>query len=300
MHPNIQRFLTTGLCASVLWMAACHREGTQPQPGSQTAQTPPSSSQDNELRPEPRSVTVQSLEDLAAWERQLQKKQEALDVREQQVAERERAVQGVEPPPASQPQPVGPGAQQRAEPPVQHSAPPPPPEPRRVTVPAGARLPIELAASVTSKNSRVGQRVRARVTAPVHAQGLVAIPGGSELVGTVTEAGYPRRLGGRAIVGVRFTTLVLPSGKSVPISASYVTEGRNRTRRSAAIVGGSTAGGAILGHNVGHGRRGTLIGGLIGAVVGSAVAANTQGPPAVIPGGTVLHVKLQRAVTVPH
>jgi hypothetical protein len=92
----------------------------------------------------------------------------------------------------------------------------------------------------------------------------------------------------------------LPSGKSVPISASYVTEGRNRTRRSAAIVGGSTAGGAILGHNVGHGRRGTLIGGLIGAVVGSAVAANTQGPPAVIPGGTVLHVKLRRAVTVSH
>jgi hypothetical protein len=300
MHPNIQRFLTTGLCASVLWMAACHREGTQPQPGSQTAQTPPSSSQDNELRPEPRSVTVQSPEDLAAWERQLQKKQEALDVREQQVTERERAVQGVEPPPAPQQQPVGPGAQQRAEPPVQHSAPPPPPEPRRVTVPAGARLPIELAASVTSKNSRVGQRVRARVTAPVHAQGLVAIPGGSELVGTVTEAGYPRRLGGRAIVGVRFTTLVLPSGKSVPISASYVTEGRNRTRRSAAIVGGSTAGGAILGHNVGHGRRGTLIGGLIGAVVGSAVAANTQGPPAVIPGGTVLHVKLRRSVTVSH
>jgi hypothetical protein len=40
-------------------------------------------------------------------------------------------------------------------------------------------------------------------------------------------------------------------------------------------------------------------GGLIGAVVGSAVAANTQGPPAVIPGGTVLHVKLRRSVTVP-
>jgi hypothetical protein len=121
-------------------------------------------------------------------------------------------------------------------------------------------------------------------------------------VGTVTEAGYPRRLGGRATVGVRFTTLVLPSGRTVPISASYVAQGKNRTRRSAAIVGGTAAGGAIVGHNVNrHNRgRGTLLGGLIGAVVGSAVAANTQGPPAVIPGGTVLHVKLRRSVTVPH
>ncbi len=168
------------------------------------------------------------------------------------------------------------------------------------TVPAGTRLAVELASGLSSKESRVGQRVRARVVSPVVEDGVVAIPRGSALLGEVTEAGFPRRLGGRAILAVRFTDLVLPSGATLPVQASYSQEGPNRSKRSAAIVGGTAAGGAIVGHNVNRDNRsrGTLVGALIGAAVGSAVAANTQGPPAVIPGDSVIHVRLRRSVAV--
>ena len=173
-------------------------------------------------------------------------------------------------------------------------------EPRAVagTVPAGARLSIALTRSLTSRGSRVGERVYARVASPVYAHGVVVVPRGAEVIGVVTQAGAPRRLGGRATLGVRFTSLVLPSGARVPIQGSFVAHGRNRSRRSAAIVGGSAAGGAILGHNIHRGNRGTLIGALLGAAAGSAVAANVPGPDVVIPRGTVVRVKLRRAVRI--
>jgi len=290
---HLRHVLTVSLCAAALWAGACHRE-TQPQSVQNTADrqtaTPPlqNAPGGNELQPQPQSVTASGVQeqDLAARERQLDERQAELDARERQI-ERERGTES-HPAPSVAPRTVAPA--------------PPVSEPRitSATVPAGTRLSIELASGLSSKSSRVGQRVRARVVSPVREDGAVVIPSGSALLGEVTEAGFPRRLGGRSILAVRFTDLVLPSGATLPVQASYVQQGPNRSRRSAAIVGGTAAGGAIVGHNVNRDNRsrGTLVGALIGAAVGSAVAANTPGPPVVIPRDAVIHVRLRRPVAV--
>src|SRR4051812_40577741 len=283
----LHHVLTVLLCGAALWAGACHRE-SQPQAVQNTAdrqtatpplQNPPGGS---ELQPQPQSVSGVQKQDLAARERQLDERQAALDARERQIQVRESAPVAPAPPPA-----------------------PPVAEPRAAsvisaTVPAGTRLAVELARGLSSKESRGGQRGRARVVSPVVEDGVAVIPRGSALLGEVTEAGFPRRLGGRASLAVRFTDLVLPSGATLPVQASYSQQGPNRSKRSAAIVGGTAAGGAIVGHNVNRDNRsrGTLVGALIGAAVGSAVAANTQGPPAVIPGDSVIHVRLRRSVAV--
>jgi len=324
----IRHILTTFLCVAALWAGACNRDRNQPQPVQTTANrqtaTPPlqnapapgtATPQANELNPAPQSVAVGNApaagaagdlsareQELADRERQLGERQADLDAREQQIADRERAL-GEKP---AAPAPSGAVARTAPAPP----APPAPtlpaanprPEPRAVnaTVPAGTRLAIALGQTLSSRGSRVGQRVRARVVAPVRERGAVVIPAGSELVGEVTAAGFPRRLGGRAVVGVRFTELVLPSGGAVPIQASFAQQGRNRSRRSAAIVGGTAAGGAIIGHNVhdSNRSRGTLVGALLGAAVGSAIAANAPGPDVVVPQGAVIRVRLRHAVGV--
>jgi hypothetical protein len=310
--PRLRHVLTASLCAAALWAGACHRE-TQPQAVQNTADrqtsTPPLKNapgelpQSNELQPQPQSVTVPPPagsaadlsareQDLTARERELSQRQAELDARERQIQDGERTP-GKGPATPVPSEPMAPAAPPIAEPRL---------EPRVVsaTVPAGTRLSIALAGGLSSKSSRVGQRVRARVVSSVREDGVVVIPSGSALLGEVTEAGFPRRLGGRAILGVRFTDLALPSGATVPIQASYVQQGPNRSRRSAAIVGGTAAGGAIVGHNVNRGNRsrGTLVGALIGAAVGSAVAANTQGPAVVVPSGSVIHVRLRRSVAV--
>ncbi|MBW8874327.1 MAG: glycine zipper 2TM domain-containing protein [Acidobacteria bacterium] len=319
----IRHVLTVSLCAAALWAGACNRDHNQPQPVQTTANrqtsalplqnAPASTPQGNELNPAPQSVAVGNApsagaagdlnareQELADQERQLGERQAELSSREQQIADRERAL--AERPAAPAPS----GAVARTAPP----APPSPPmqvanprlEPRAVNaiVPAGTRLSVALGETLTSRGSRVGQRVRARVVSPVSEHGVVVIPRGSELLGEVTAAGSPRRLGGRAILGVRFTELVLPSGGTVPIQASFAEQGRNRSRRSAAIVGGTAAGGAIIGHNVhdSNRSRGTLVGALLGAAVGSAIAANVPGPDVVVPRGAVIRVRLRHAVGV--
>jgi hypothetical protein len=170
-----------------------------------------------------------------------------------------------------------------------------------VLLPRGTRLTVEMEETLSSSSSRVGERFRARVIAPVYERGVLVIPSGSEAVGVVTQAAGTGRIGGRARLAVRFTELLLPSGSSVPIRASFAEVGRSKTGRDAAIIGGSAAGGGIIGHNVNRGNRdkGTVIGALVGAAVGTAIAANTPGRPLVIPKGATLRLRLRRALEVP-
>ena len=170
-----------------------------------------------------------------------------------------------------------------------------------VVVPAGTRLTVEMTGTLSSNSSRTGQTVRARVISPVYEHGIVAIPSGSEAIGVVTRATGTGRLGGRARLAVKFTRLVLPGGAVVPIRAYFGEVGRSKTGRDAAIIGGSAAGGGIIGHNVARGSRdkGTVVGALVGAAVGTAVAANVPGRPIVIPRGATLRLRLRSTVQVP-
>jgi hypothetical protein len=170
-----------------------------------------------------------------------------------------------------------------------------------VLVPSGTHLTVELERTVSTNGSREGESVRARLVAPVTERGLVVVPTGSEVIGVVTRATGTGRIGGRARLGVRFTELLLPSGASVPIRASWAAAGRSKTGRDVAIIGGSAAGGGIIGHNLNRGNRdkGTVIGALVGAAVGTAVAANAPGRPVVLPSGATLRLRLHGAIEVP-
>ena len=131
-------------------------------------------------------------------------------------------------------------------------------------------------------------------------EGEVVIPRGSEILGEVTEAVPLRKVGGQAKLALRFTDLVLPSGATVPIDASFVQQGRNETGRDAATIGGAAAGGAILGRilNKGNRSRGAVIGAIIGAAAGTAIASQTPGEEVVIPEGSVVGLQLDDAIEV--
>ncbi|HVT59920.1 MAG TPA: hypothetical protein VHR45_16160 [Thermoanaerobaculia bacterium] len=310
--------------------SAERQAAVQPAPQPNLAAQPSSPPQTNELRPEPQSVVVEKTppsaaaerarqeEDLAARERRLAERQAALDARE-------RRLQGKRPQRPRQnaqntaPQePLTPSGQDNAPlAPVPAAAPgagepanaasaAPLDEPREerppaapMTVPSGTSFDVEFTRGLASNTSSVGDTFRARVVADIAGpDGLVAIPAGSEILGVVTDAVALGRVGGRAKLGLKFTDLVLPSGSTAPLHVSFVQEGKSKTGRDAATIGGSTAGGAILGHILSNGGRGSVIGALIGAAVGTAIAAKTPGEEVVIPEGSVLKLKLDDAVLV--
>jgi outer membrane lipoprotein SlyB len=99
---------------------------------------------------------------------------------------------------------------------------------------------------------------------------------------------------------LRFTDLVLPTGATVPIEASFAQQGRSETGRDAATIGGGAAAGAILGRVIGKGNRSkaSVIGAIIGAAAGAAIASRTPGEEVVIPEGTVVSLRLDAPVEV--
>jgi hypothetical protein len=169
-----------------------------------------------------------------------------------------------------------------------------------LAVPAGTAFEVEFTRGLASNASSVGETFRARVLSDLRVDGGIAVPAGSEVLGVVTEAVAARRIGGQAKLSVKFTDLVLPSGSTVPLHASFLEQGPSRAGRDAATIGGSTAGGALLGRILGSGSRGrgTIIGALVGAAVGTAIASKTAGEEVVIPEGSVVSLKLDEALEV--
>ena len=170
-------------------------------------------------------------------------------------------------------------------------------EPRSVTVPAGTVLTVRFEDHLSSHTSQVGQTFRTRVTQEVSVDGRVAIPAGSTVVGVVSEARGPKKVGGRARLGLDFDTLESPSGDTAPISAAFAASGKSQTPRDAAIIGGSTLGGAILGESIDEGE-GTVVGAIVGGLAGTAAAIKTKGKPVEIGIGTVMSIELIAPVTV--
>jgi len=167
-----------------------------------------------------------------------------------------------------------------------------------VKVPAGTTFEVEFTKGLASNASSVGDTFRARIVADLRLDGAIAIPAGSEVLGVVTDAVGARRIGGKARLTVKFTDLVLPSGSTLPLHASFLEEGKSRAGRDAATIGGSTAGGALLGRILSNGSRGTIIGALVGAAVGTAIASKTAGEEVVIPEGSVVSLKLDQPLAV--
>lgn len=178
--------------------------------------------------------------------------------------------------------------------------PQPAPAPTPITVPAGTTFSAELQNSLSSETSQIGDSFTAQLSSPLSAGGQVAVPAGSTVHGRVTDAKGLRKIGGRARLGVAFTSVTLPDGSSAPLAASLSWVGKSETKRDAATIGGSTAAGAILGKVIGGGDddKRVAAGAVVGGAIGTAVAAKTKGETIHLPAGTVLTSTLEAPVTV--
>ncbi|HXW08640.1 MAG TPA: hypothetical protein VD833_25640 [Vicinamibacterales bacterium] len=167
-----------------------------------------------------------------------------------------------------------------------------------VAVPASSVLGLQVETSLSSERARVEDRVEARVTRDVSADGKVAIPAGSRVLGSVTLVERGGKMKDRARLGIRFHTLVLADGSQIPIrTESVFREGEAPGGESARKIGGAAIGGAVLGAIIGGGK-GAAVGGAAGAAGGTAVVLAGDRNAATLPAGSVVSVRLSAPVTV--
>jgi len=98
--------------------------------------------------------------------------------------------------------------------------------PDSITVPDGKPLTLQLVSSVTSATAKVGDIVEFKVPHSLRIDGLVVVPRGTIVSGTVVLVTHPHRPTKKGSVGMAIEKVVLPSGEVLPLRPSRSASGK--------------------------------------------------------------------------
>jgi len=129
-----------------------------------------------------------------------------------------------------------------------------PPQSAGITIPIDTAVKIRMVESVNSDNSRLGQTFRASLDEPVYVDGQQVIPRGADVLTKLVEDQQSGRIEGRTVLTLALSTITV-DGRQVDVTSTDVkTESSSRGARSAGVIGGATALGAIIGAVAGGGK----------------------------------------------
>jgi len=180
------------------------------------------------------------------------------------------------------------------------SAPPPPPPVANaqyggITIPAGSDVSVRTIDSVDSERDRRGQTYRASIDQPVIVNGQTVIPRGADAVVMLSDSQQSGKIEGKAVLTLELRSITI-NGRTYDSTSSTVSrESGSRGSRSAKVIGGTAALGAIIGAIAGGGR-GAAIGAGSGAAVGTAAQVITSGQKVKVPAETLLTFTLQNSL----
>jgi len=180
-----------------------------------------------------------------------------------------------------------------------------------LALPAGTAVKMKLETTLSTFGNKAGDTFSGRVTEPVVLDGRTVIPVGATVQGRITKVNEPRRMAGKATIGMFPETVILPSGERYILNAVLLDtslrngtdvndegqfKGEGHDGRDLIQMGMGTGGGMLVGGLIGGGQ-GMLIGGAVGATatVGHWLLKHRS---ASLPAGTELVMELSRPLTL--
>ena len=168
---------------------------------------------------------------------------------------------------------------------------------RELVIPAGTLVSVRLIDAIDSRQNQPGEKFDASVDSPVVAGGRTVIPKGANarvVLASVNQAGH---IAGRSELVLRLASVSI-HGKSYPVASdTYVKLGSSRGKRSAEVIGGAAAVGAVIGGIFGH-KKGAAGGAAAGAGAGTATQYATKGQPVTIASETHIDFTLRGPINV--
>ena len=174
---------------------------------------------------------------------------------------------------------------------------PPQPAPTGVQIPAGTQITVRLIDPVNSETDTLGQTYRASVDQPVFVSGQTVIPRGADVVAALIDAEKSGKIQGRTVLTLDLKTITLNGHPYDVVTTGAPQASDPRGKRSAEVIGGTAALGAIIGAIAGGGK-GAAIGAGSGAAVGTAGQVLTSGQKVKIPAETRISFTLQNPLTL--
>ena len=184
-------------------------------------------------------------------------------------------------------------------------------------VPADTTIPLRLMNTINSRTVQPGQAIYCETIFPITVGNRIVIPRGSSVKGSVTKLVRPGHLKGKAQIGIRFETLILPNGTTHSLRATlsgFGGTGREGFKpKESKIEGASSKGdnagrvaettitgaeiGTIAGAASGSPGKGLGIGSLAGAAGGLVWIMASRGKQIVLPSGTNFELQLSAPLT---
>jgi hypothetical protein len=156
---------------------------------------------------------------------------------------------------------------------------------------------VRLIDPVNSEIDHLGQTYRVSLDEPVVLDGQTVIPRGTDAVAFLIDAEHSGKIQGRTSLTLDLKTITV-NGRQYDVTTTGVSQAsQGRGERSAKVIGGTTALGAIIGAIAGGGR-GAAIGAGSGAAAGTAAQVMTSGQKVKIPSETRLTFTLQNPLTL--
>jgi hypothetical protein len=141
-------------------------------------------------------------------------------------------------------------------------------------LPAGTPITVRLQNTISSKSSHSGDSFEGVLDEPIVIDTQTVVPRGATLTGRVLAAKSSGHLHDPGYLRITLTSMNV-QGKPVEIETSSIfVKGGSHKKRNLAMIGGGTAGGALIGGLAGGGT-GALIGTAVGAAGGTGLAYGT-------------------------
>jgi hypothetical protein len=164
--------------------------------------------------------------------------------------------------------------------------------PADVNIAAGTNLTIRINQHISVKTSVAGDRFDGEVVEPVAGQdGRVVIPKGAPVTGVVVTSHRRGHFKGSSILQLRLTYLTLNGTRYALDTRAMTQTKKGKGKRSAAIIGGGTGVGMLVG-GVATGGVGLLVGGLVGGGGGTLVSGLTGNRDIEIPAESIVRFRL--------
>lgn len=176
-----------------------------------------------------------------------------------------------------------------------------------LSVPAGSTLHCRLTQTLTTRSNAQGDAFAATVTEPLPVSAPSVIPVGSTIQGRISWIERPGRFRGVGEMHLTADKLILPDGRSFPVSTVLLTtdnqngvkvvgeegvvKGPSSSLRTLKEVGIGMGGGGFLGTLIG-GFHGAVIGGAVGGAAGFVDTLRRRGQDLKLPMGTQLNFEL--------
>ncbi len=166
-----------------------------------------------------------------------------------------------------------------------------------LVVPARTTVTVRLESAIGSKLSQSGQTFSGSIAKDVRVGDAVAIPRGTRVTGTVTDAKPLGRFAGGAELQVRLDSIDL-NGSPLPVRTAVQTfSAKGKGKRTAVMTGGGAALGGIIGGLAGGGK-GAAIGLAAGGGAGAGGSAFTGNKDIVLPPESVIGFELTHSLEI--